>query len=279
LSTIVLAIKCIGEDGDIKNVSGKGRLWKGIDKDRLFYHTVLLDKWNNHMKKLGYPFLDDTLGTLKYGVRVKGSSNGMCVPMNSAIAIIMEVWEARGRYSTADEDLKTFFMDPTVTAQGDTPKSVTLHLKPPPLTKRKTTPDQDLPNDATPTRLDVDQSASTPNTQNPKIRNISNVKFRQGNEIDGEDLTWVVIASVYNHSIDKFVTHGTINSIPHFDENIQENVSGALLDLNVRLWKEFLEADTKKRQQIMKTFEIMSHRNPFEKQDLTDRTRAVVNWH
>jgi hypothetical protein len=32
------------------------------------------------------PFSDETLGTLKFGARVKGSSHGMGVPMNSAIA-------------------------------------------------------------------------------------------------------------------------------------------------------------------------------------------------
>jgi hypothetical protein len=54
--SFTLAIKCIGEDGDLKNESGRGRLWKGMDKDRLFFHNAFLDKWNRHMKKLGYPF-------------------------------------------------------------------------------------------------------------------------------------------------------------------------------------------------------------------------------
>jgi hypothetical protein len=78
--SIVLTITCIGENGDIKNESGKGRLWKGTDEDRLFYHNVFLNKWDRHMKKLGYPFPEATLGTLKYGARVVGASAGMCVP-------------------------------------------------------------------------------------------------------------------------------------------------------------------------------------------------------
>jgi hypothetical protein len=51
--SIVLAARCIGADGDIKNESGRGRLWKGTDEDRLFFHDAFLSKWERHMEKLG----------------------------------------------------------------------------------------------------------------------------------------------------------------------------------------------------------------------------------
>jgi hypothetical protein len=92
--SIVLAVICIGADGDIKNESGRGRLWKGTDEDRLFFHDVFLNKWERHMERLGYPFPRDMLQKLKIGARCRGSPNGMCVPKESAIAILMEVWEA-----------------------------------------------------------------------------------------------------------------------------------------------------------------------------------------
>jgi hypothetical protein len=89
--SIVLAVKCIGADGDIRNESGRGRLWKGTDEDRLFFHHVFLNKWERHMERLGYPFSQDVTPKL-------GSPKGMCVPKESAIAILMEAWEAQGRY-------------------------------------------------------------------------------------------------------------------------------------------------------------------------------------
>jgi hypothetical protein len=129
--SIVLAARCIGADGDIKNESGRGRLWKGTDEDRLFFHDEFRSKWERHMERLGYPFTQDMLQTLRTGKRRRGSSNGMCVPKESAIAIIMEVWEARGRYPTADEDLKRFYVEYVPPAQDDTPRSILIHPQPP----------------------------------------------------------------------------------------------------------------------------------------------------
>jgi hypothetical protein len=73
--SIVLAARCIGADGDIKNESGRGRLWKGTDEDRLFFHDAFLNKWERHMEKLGYPFTQDMLQKLKIGERCRGLPN------------------------------------------------------------------------------------------------------------------------------------------------------------------------------------------------------------
>jgi hypothetical protein len=205
------------KDGDIKNESRKGRLWKGTDEDRLFYHNVFLDKWAKHMDKMGYPFSEATLANLRYGVRSKGTSSGMCVPRELAIAILMEVWEARGRYSTADKDLKEYYVEHMVAAQDDTPRSVLVNPKPPPTRDTGSMPRQDHANDAIPTGSDVNQSAPTPKTQNPKVRNIRNVSYRSGEEIHAEDLTWVVMATVNTHTIKEFINHGTISVAPCLD--------------------------------------------------------------
>jgi preprotein translocase subunit SecE len=62
--SIVIAVKCIGADGDIRNESGRGRLWKGTDEDRLFFHDAFLHKWESHMEKLGYPLSQGVLRNL-----------------------------------------------------------------------------------------------------------------------------------------------------------------------------------------------------------------------
>jgi hypothetical protein len=128
--SIVLVARCIGADGDIKNESGGGRLWKGTDEDHLFFHDVFLNKWERHMERLGYPFPRDVIPKLKFGVRCKDSPYGMCVPKESAIAILMEAWEAQGRYPQADKDLKEYYLEYVPPTQDDTPKSILIHPQP-----------------------------------------------------------------------------------------------------------------------------------------------------
>jgi hypothetical protein len=157
-----------------RNEFGRGRLWKGTDEDRLFFHNIFLDKWERHMERMGYPFSRDTIPKLKYRVRLKGSSNRMCVPKESAIAILMEAWEARGRYPTADKDLKQYYVEYVPPTQDDTPRSILVHPQPPTTQDSGSMPRQDHTNDTIPTGSDVNQSAPTPNTEAFQGRSVWN---------------------------------------------------------------------------------------------------------
>jgi hypothetical protein len=102
------------------------------------------------------------------------------------------------------------------------------------------TPRQDHASDAIPTRSEVNQLAPTPNTQNLKARTTGNVSYRSGEEIHAEDLTWVVMATVYTHTIEEFTKHRTTSVAPCFDIAIQTAIAGTLINRKTALWKEFL---------------------------------------
>jgi hypothetical protein len=103
------------------------------------------------------------------------------------------------------------YMPPT---QDDTPKSILIHPQPPQTQVPGSTARQDPTNDTIPTGSDVNQSAPTPNTQNPKVQDIRTLAYREGENIPKEDSTWEVMAAIYRHTIGEFLKQGTISVAP-----------------------------------------------------------------
>jgi hypothetical protein len=132
----------------------------------------------------------------------------MCVPKESAIAILMEAWDARGRYPMADKDLKKYYVEYVPPTQDDTPRTILVHPQPSQTQVSGSMPRQDLTNNMMPTGSDVNQSAPTPNTQNPKVQDSRNLAYREGEDIPKEDSTWDVMATIYRNTIKEFLKQG-----------------------------------------------------------------------
>jgi hypothetical protein len=155
----------------------------------------------------------------------------------------MEVWEARGRYPTADEDLKKFYVEYVPLTQDDTPKSILIHPQPPKAQVPGSTTGQDPTDNTTPIGLDVNQSAPTPNTQNTQVRDVRTLSYQEGENIPGEESTWEVMAAVYRHTIGEFLRQGTISVAPLIEDKNQKDLETILIVRYVAQWGDFLVVD------------------------------------
>jgi hypothetical protein len=213
------------------------------------------------------------LRKLKIGKRCSGSPSGMFVPKESAIAIIMEAWEVQGRYHTVDKDLKKFYVEPL--AQDDRPRSILTHPQPPQAQVPGSTAGQDPTDDTIPTGSDANQSAPTPNTQNPHVRDVRTLAYREGASIPEEEATWKVMAAVYRHTIGEFLKQGIISVAPLIEDENREDFQAILKVRNVAQWGEFLVVDKSIRDRIIRDFFIISRLKLFGNQDLTGRDQAL----
>jgi hypothetical protein len=83
------------------------------------------------------------------------------------------------------------------------------------------------------------------------------------------------MATIYGHTIEEFLKHGTISVAPLLNKESQEDIAAILSVRNVTQGGEFVGADYNIRDSIIRDFYVMSCRKVFGNQDLTERDRAV----